>query len=109
MASSLKIPTFATEAEEADWWYDNRELVEQSLRTAITEGWTGSGTMMRRALEADSAIQLDAEDAAKARAAANRMGMPYQTYVKMLIHEALEKERQPKPKRSRPRGCLSCR
>jgi predicted DNA binding CopG/RHH family protein len=92
MASSLKIPTFATEAEEADWWYDNRELVEQNLRTSMAEGRTGRGTMMRRALEADSAIQLDAEDVAKARAAANRKGMPYQAYVKMLLHEALEKE-----------------
>jgi predicted DNA binding CopG/RHH family protein len=43
-------------------------------------------------MEAEALIQLDAEDASKARLAAGRRGMQYQAYVKMLIHEALEKE-----------------
>jgi predicted DNA binding CopG/RHH family protein len=46
---------------------------------------------MRRALAAD-AILLDEEDAVRAFVAARRRGMQYQAFVKMLIHEALEKE-----------------
>jgi len=47
---------------------------------------------MRRALEAESMIQLDSEDASKAHTLAARKGISYQSYVKMLVHEALEKE-----------------
>jgi predicted DNA binding CopG/RHH family protein len=92
MATSLEIPKFANDTEEADWWYDNRHLVEEDFLKAAAEGRLGRGTAMRRALAAQSAVQLDREDAARAQAAANRRGMPYQDYLKMLIHEALEKE-----------------
>jgi predicted DNA binding CopG/RHH family protein len=92
MATSLEIPKFANDTEEADWWYDNRHLVEEDFLKAAADGKLGRGTAMRRALTAESAIQLDREDAARAQAAAHRRGMPYQDYLKMLIHEALEKE-----------------
>jgi predicted DNA binding CopG/RHH family protein len=91
MATSLEIPTFATEAEEADWWSEHREEVEANLREAIAEKRTGRGTLMRRALEANSVL-LDAEDITKAHAVAARKGLSYQAYVKGLVHEALEKE-----------------
>jgi hypothetical protein len=31
-------PTFATEAEEADWWYKNREVHGKELLTAVRSG-----------------------------------------------------------------------
>jgi hypothetical protein len=30
----LKIPEFATEAEEAKWWFDNRDKVSDEFRRA---------------------------------------------------------------------------
>jgi predicted DNA binding CopG/RHH family protein len=91
MATSLEIPTFATEAEEADWWLEHREQVEADLREAMTEGRTGRGTLMRLAMDANRVV-LDAEDVSKAHELAARKGIPYQTYVKSLVHEALKKE-----------------
>jgi len=92
------VPSFENEDQEADWWYDNRELVSQEFQKAAAEGSLGRGTVMRRMAEAQarkeasSPIQLDSADASKAQAVAARKGISYQTYIKTLIHEALEKE-----------------
>lgn len=34
----LKVPKFETEREEADWWYDNRHLLEDEFLEAIKKG-----------------------------------------------------------------------
>jgi len=92
------VPKFESEDQEADWWFENRELLSQEFQKAAAEGRLGRGTVMRRMAEAqarkemDSSIQLDSADASKAHAVAARKGIPYQTYIKTLIHEALEKE-----------------
>jgi hypothetical protein len=98
MASTFIVPKFATETEEADWWYENRHLVEQEFLSASSEGRIGRGTLKRRMEEAqdklrvEATIQLDEEDARKARAAAERRGMQLQSFVKMLVHNALEQD-----------------
>jgi predicted DNA binding CopG/RHH family protein len=92
MEAELVVPQFATEAEEADWLYENRERISESFVKAAAEGRLTHGTAKLRALEAQTIVQLDLEDAQRARAAAERKGMQYQAYVKMLVHEALEKE-----------------
>jgi len=98
MASTLVVPKFANETEEAEWWYENRHLVEQEFLAAAAEDRLGRGTLKRRAeeaqarLQAEATIQLDAEDAQKARIAAEKRGMALQSFVKMLLHEALSKE-----------------
>lgn len=95
---AMTVPKFATETEEADWWYENRDLVTHEFLLAFEEGRVGRGTLMRRAREAEakkraeSTIELDAEDIVKAREVAERRGMPYETFVKMLVHQALERE-----------------
>jgi len=92
------VPKFENEDQEADWWFENRELLSQEFQKAAAEGRLGRGTVMRRMAEAQarkeaaSPIQLDAADASKAQALAAKKGIPYQAYIKTLIHEALEKE-----------------
>jgi len=49
MADKLRIPTFATEAEEAQWWFDHREETGGALVTASREGRNGEGSIGRRA------------------------------------------------------------
>jgi predicted DNA binding CopG/RHH family protein len=39
-------------------------------------------------------IRLAVEDREAAQAAARRLGLPYQTYIKSLLHQGLEKERK---------------
>ena len=41
------VPKFKTEAEEAQWWYDNREKVEDALISAMDNGTIQHGTAQR--------------------------------------------------------------
>ena len=98
MASSFVVPKFASETEEAEWWYENRHLVELEFLTASAEDRLGRGTLKRRMEETqqsrrvETTVQLDEEDAAEARAAAERRGMQFSSFVKMLVHNALEQD-----------------
>ncbi|HTX75964.1 MAG TPA: hypothetical protein VMD29_07150 [Terracidiphilus sp.] len=103
--SDLKVPKFQTEAEEAKWWYDNRDKVSAEFHKAAKEGRLGRGGVKRLLAERGipfqdpgatptTTIRLDPEDIAKARAQAAERGLRYQTYLKMIIHEALRKAEQ---------------
>ena len=98
--SDLKIPKFATEVEEAKWWYDNQGLIFQEFQKAAKEGRLGRGGARRLFAEKGipfpepqplptTTIRLDPDDIAKARVQAAERGLRYQTYLKMIIHEAL--------------------
>jgi hypothetical protein len=100
--TDLKIPKFATEAEEAKWWYDNRDKVSDEFEKAAKEGRLRRGGVQRLLAERgilvpqpqplpSTTIRLDPEDIAKARVQAAERGLRYQTYLKMIIHEALRK------------------
>jgi len=45
--SDLKIPQFATEAEEARWWYANQDLILTEFKKAAKEGRLGRGGARR--------------------------------------------------------------
>lgn len=85
-------PKFANETEEAQWWFEHQDTLLDEFEQAAKAGTLGRGRALSRAQAADAIVQLDAEDATKAQAVAARKGMSYQAYVKMLVHEALEKE-----------------
>jgi hypothetical protein len=104
--SDLKIPAFATEAEEAKWWFENEDLIGAEFVKAAKEGRLGRGGIRRLFAEKGipfpesanastptptTTIRLDPEDIAKARVQAEKRGLRYQTYLKMLIHEQLIK------------------
>ena len=102
--TDLKIPKFATEAEEAKWWYDNRDKLSDEFEKAAKEGRLRRGGVQRLLAERgipfpqaqqpipSTTIRLDPEDIAKARVQAAQRGLRYQTYLKMIIHEALRNE-----------------
>ena len=92
MESKLNPPTFATDAEESEWWYAHREQVEKEVVQAFDEGRVRRGVSPPGGITPTTTIRLDPTDIARARAAAEKRGLRYQTYLKMLIHEALEKE-----------------
>ncbi len=66
---------------------DLSDIPEQGGRM----GWL-RGSMYRPIMKAIS-IRLPAPDLALARQLAVRSGVPYQTYIKRLLHEALDRER----------------
>lgn len=105
--SDFKLPKFAKEDEEAKWWYENRELISDEFQKAAKEGRLRSGGVRRLFAERGipfpepkptptTTIRLDPEDIAKARVQAAERGLRYQTYLKMIIHEALRSEQERK-------------
>ena len=104
--SDLKIPKFASEADEAKWWYENEDLIFKEFQKAAKEGRLGRGGARRLFAEKGipfpepqktpaptptTTIRLDPGDIAKAREQAAKRGLRYQTYLKMILHEALLK------------------
>ena len=89
------VPKFKTEAEEARWWHDNRAKVEQALIGAMDDGTIRRGTATRLSVEARTSknitIRMADSDLDLARKQAGEKGLPYQTYIKSLLHEALVK------------------
>jgi predicted DNA binding CopG/RHH family protein len=82
------VPVFKSEAEEANWWSKNRKTFDKDL--------VDRGTLRAR-LAASKArvisIRLPEEDLALARRQAGQKGLPYQTYIKSLLHQALRQTR----------------
>lgn len=95
--SNKKQPRFKTEAEEAKWWSDNQELIADRFEQAKASGKLAKGTVARMAQERAGAsptitIRLPESDLARVRNLAAKRGLRYQTYLKMLLHEALSSE-----------------
>ena len=98
------IPVFATEAEEAEWWYKNRNIHGRQLQAAIKKGDAQVLTKekLRERIAASKktpaptvALRIPAADLALARKQAEHKGLPYQTYIKSLLHETLtEREKR---------------
>lgn len=87
-----QVPRFRTEAEEAQWWYRQRSRIAQEMEAAIAAGedLTVVPAPLKRALAAKNVtIRLSMADLDRARRQAERRGLRYQTYVKMLLHQAL--------------------
>jgi predicted DNA binding CopG/RHH family protein len=89
MLEELKNKTFASEAEEAAWWESNEDSLADEFEKSAVEGRIGIGTVAKRAALPSTTIRLDPDDIAKARVQAAERGLRYQTYLKMIIHEAL--------------------
>jgi predicted DNA binding CopG/RHH family protein len=91
-------PKFETEAEEAQWWHDNRDKVEDALIDAMDNGTIRRGTAQRLTNEArisrNVILRMAEADLDLARKQAEEKGLPYQTYIKSLLHEALMKREQ---------------
>ena len=87
------IPKFASEAEEAKWWFDNREELDKDFIQAFEGGRLRRRTEPRVAAPlSTTTIRLDPTDIEMARTLAEKKGLKYQTYLKMILHEALLRE-----------------
>ena len=95
-ADRQTVPEFATEAEEAKWWDVHQDMVEENLIRALNDGTVQRGTAKRLAIEARASrnitIRMAEADLNLARKQAEEKGLPYQTYIKSVLHEALVKQ-----------------
>ena len=81
------VPEFRNEDEEVDWHERTHEAI---LDFAMEHGLHGKRPA--RGVSQLTSIRLPAEDLERARKLAAKKGIGYQTYLKMLLHEALGRE-----------------
>lgn len=92
MAKKLNNPAFASEAEEAEWWPQQEDKIADAFEKAAADGTLKRGTLAgRMGAIPPTTIRLDPGDIARARKQAEQRGMKYQTYIKMLLHDALKR------------------
>lgn len=94
---SLVIPPFGSEAEEVTWWDRHRRSVEAELRRRLKQGTTHTLAEVMEGLRKKESlkpvtIRMRSGDIVTARSLAARKGIGYQTYIKLLLREALERE-----------------
>jgi len=88
------VPAFKSEKEEAEWWDSHPEVLTKVFESTKRQG------MLRRLLVPGSkprtrtvTIRMPVADLEAAQAIAEQKGLPYQTYIKMVLHEAVRRQR----------------
>ena len=105
--SKRTVPAFASEADEAAWWYKNRKSHDREFAAAVESGEAQvlTGAKLRERIEASKAkapahvisLRVPEADLAMARRQAGQKGLPYQTYIKSLLHETLAEREKGRP------------
>ena len=88
-----KPPRFVSESAEADWWAsdEGRAFLKQQPPVVKKQG-SQLVAKLSRANTVQIALRLPSPDLEKAREIAERKGIGYQTLLKMLVHEGLQRE-----------------
>ena len=81
------VPNFRNEDEEVEWIERTSDPIFEFAKEHGLKGKRPAPGVAR-----PTSIRLRAEDIERARKLAARRGLGYQTYLKMLLHEALDKE-----------------
>jgi predicted DNA binding CopG/RHH family protein len=87
----IAIPKFKSEREEARWWDAHPEVVTALFLKAKKEGRLERLPRIRVATKSVT-IRLPITDLETAQKIADKRGLPYQTFIKGLLHQALERE-----------------
>lgn len=103
-----QLPRFASEEEEARWYAEHPEFFTEMTRKAVAEGrfkltkkTPAERLAMARqvreeaaqkAISANITLRMSRFEIDRAKRQAAQKGMRYQTYIKMLLHDALERE-----------------
>ena len=87
------IPKFSSEAQEAAWWDTHRSEIETEIRQRIKQKQPLTlGNLLQEGKSSQPVtLRIPKEDLETARRLAARKGLGYQTYIKMLLREALAK------------------
>ncbi len=99
IVKTVVLPKFASEREEANWWASaaGRQFLKAQAARPSKKAATGSKLVAKlaKANSVQIALRLPSPDLAKAREIAERKGIGYQTLLKMIVHEGLQRvERQ---------------
>ena len=91
MPTSIAIPKFKSERDEAQWWDAHPEVVTALFLKAKKEGRLERLPRIRGATKSVT-IRMPITDLETAREIADKRGLPYQAFIKSLLHQALERE-----------------
>ena len=91
MPTSIAIPRFESEREEAQWWDAHPEVVTALFLKAKKEGRLERLPRIRGATKSVT-IRMPITYLETAQEIADKRGLPYQTFIKGLLHQALERE-----------------
>jgi predicted DNA binding CopG/RHH family protein len=81
------MPKFHSQRQEADWWaHHGGKITDFAMAHGLPGKRPARGTA--RAIS----LRLPEQDLERARRLAEYKGLGYQTYMKMLLHEALGRE-----------------
>jgi len=85
------IPRFSNEAEEAAWWDSHRSDIEADIRQRMKhkQPLRLSNLLQGAKPSQPITLRIPMEDLETARRLAAKKGLGYQTYIKMLLREAL--------------------
>jgi predicted DNA binding CopG/RHH family protein len=88
------IPKFSTEREEALWWDSHRAEIEAEIRQRMKqkESLTLGDLVRQEKASQPVTLRIATDDLETARRLAAHKGVGYQTYIKMLLREALAEE-----------------
>jgi predicted DNA binding CopG/RHH family protein len=97
MKKKIEIPKFKSESQEADWWASRagRDYIKERSAEGQLKGVKPAGSHLLTQVKKSSvqiAIRLPQGDLDQARKIADRKGIGYQTLLKMLVHEGLQRE-----------------
>lgn len=91
-----RLPDFKTETEEADWLAKHQDDLDAYFDVLPANPVPLAERLnlppRPRSVTKLISLRLSEEDLARAAALASKKGIGYQTLLKMLIHEALERE-----------------
>jgi predicted DNA binding CopG/RHH family protein len=91
----MVIPRFSNEAEEAAWWDRHRSDVEAQIRKQMKQKRpvTLGSSLQETTPSQPVTLRIPKKDLEKARRLAARKGLGYQTYIKILLRDALDQQR----------------
>lgn len=99
MKPGREVPSFKSEAEEAAWWFANRGQLDKDFAEVAGAGLLKrlDPAELKARLSSSSrsrvvSLRLPEEDIALARQQATQRGLPYQTYIKSVLHQALRSQ-----------------
>jgi predicted DNA binding CopG/RHH family protein len=88
-----RIPNFKSEKEEAEWWDAHPEVITELFLKTRREGRI-KRLPVARGTTKPVTIRMALADIEAAQQLAGKQGLPYQTYIKGLLHQAIERERK---------------
>jgi predicted DNA binding CopG/RHH family protein len=80
---------FVSKAQEAAWWEANEQAIGERFEKTLAEGYSGQCNLVVTGDSTITKIRLGSRALLKLKRQATELSLTHQTYLKMIIREAL--------------------